>query len=282
MPESLAKDTSVIDYNIPLTSEVLLFFKTSEGFLQDLKVRQALALATDTNDLLASLNSPVLPATGPLLTGQLAYNAAIKQNVGDRLKANQLLEEAGWKKGADGIRTKDKVKLSFNLLTQDNDVYGYVAQAVKQQWQKVGVEVNVLNQTDQDLQSSLANHIYDILLYGISLGPDPDVYAFWHSTQADVRAPNRLNFSEYRSQVADSALEAGRTRSEPSLRVIKYQPFLEAWNRDVPAVALYQPRYLYLTRTQIANFKPASINSGADRFNNVDKWMVLRKKQPIK
>jgi hypothetical protein len=54
------------------------------------------------------------------------------------------------------------------------------------------------------------------------------------------------------------------------------------WNKDVPAVALYQPRYLYLTRTQIANFKPTSLNSGADRFNNIENWMILQKKQPIR
>lgn len=281
LPESLAKDSSVIDYNIPLTSEVLLFFKTSEGDLQDQKVRQALAYATDTNALMAGMNRPVLPANGPLLPGQLGYNAALKQNVGDRLKAAQLLDEAGWKVGDDGIRVKDGRKLTFNLLTQDNDVYSYVAQAVKQEWRQVGVQLNVVKQTDQDLQSSLANHIYDVLLYGISLGPDPDVYAYWHSSQADVRAPNRLNFSEYRSGAADSALEAGRTRSDPTVRTVKYQPFLAAWQKDAPAIALYQPRYLYLTRTQIANFKPASLNSGADRLNNVENWMILQKKQPI-
>lgn len=282
MPESLANDSSIIDYNIPLTSQVLLFFKTSEGTLQDAKVRQALAYATSTNDLLEGLNRPVLPTNGPLLNGQLGYNPAIKQNVGDRLKAKQLLDESGWLVGRDGIRTKAGQKLTFTILTQDTDAYSDVAQALRQQWKEVGVQLNISKQTDQDLQSSLANHIYDMLLYGISLGPDPDVYAYWHSSQADVRAPNRLNFSEYKSAAADSALEAGRTRSDPSVRVIKYKPFLEAWNKDVPAVALYQPRYLYLTRTQIANFKPASLNVGADRFNNVENWMILTKKQPIK
>jgi peptide/nickel transport system substrate-binding protein len=282
MPEALAKDSSIIDYNIPLTSEVLLFFKTSEGSLQDLKLRQALAYATNTTDILTGLSRPVLPANGPLLNGQLGYDPAIKQTVGDRLRATQLLDEAGWKASTDGIRKKDGQPLTFTLLTQDNDVYSYVAQAVKKQWQAVGVQLNIVKQTDQDLQSSLANHVYDILLYGVSLGPDPDVYAYWHSSQADIRSPNRLNFSEYRSGAADSALEAGRTRTDPTVRAIKYRPFLEAWVKDVPAVALYQPRYLYLTRAQIANFHPTTLNSGADRFNNIDSWMILQKKQPIR
>ena len=40
---------------------------------------------------------------------------------------------------------------------------------------------------------------------------DPDVFAYWHSSQADIRAASRLNFSEYKSATADKALESGRT-----------------------------------------------------------------------
>ncbi len=116
------------------------------------------------------------------------------------------------------------------------------------------------------------------MLYGISLGPDPDAYAYWGSTQADERAANRVNFSEYKSTVADRALESGRTRSDPALRTVKYKPFLEAWRNDAPALALYQPRYLYVTRDTVFGFNPSVINVATDRYSNVAHWMIHQEK----
>jgi ABC-type transport system substrate-binding protein len=115
----------------------------------------------------------------------------------------------------------------------------------------------------------------------VELGPDPDVFAYWDSTQANVLSPTRLNFSEYKSTTADKALEAGRTRSDPAVRAIKYKSFISAWRSDVPAIALYQPKFLYVTRGPIYNFSPEAINEAADRFNNVVNWEVREQKQTI-
>jgi peptide/nickel transport system substrate-binding protein len=120
----------------------------------------------------------------------------------------------------------------------------------------------------------LASHRYDALLHGITIGTDPDVFAYWHSSQFDVRSANRYNFSEYKSDAADNALQAGRSRVDPALRAIKYQPFLDAWQKDAPALGLYQPRYLYLTRGEVFGLKEHAVNTGVDRLANVDDWMI--------
>ncbi|HSX24012.1 MAG TPA: hypothetical protein VLE74_02825, partial [Candidatus Saccharimonadales bacterium] len=90
----------------------------------------------------------------------------------------------------------------------------------------------------------------------------------------DVRSSNRLNLSEYKNSAADSALVAGRSRSEPQLRVVKYRPFLQAWQQDYPALGLYQPRFLYLTNGPVAGLSDHAINSPASRFNNVQNWEI--------
>ena len=82
-------------------------------------------------------------------------------------------------------------------------------------------------QQPEELQATLSRHTYDVLLYGISIGKDPDVFAYWHSSQANILSPNRLNLSEYKSTIADRALEAGRTRSDTTLRSVKYKSFLD-------------------------------------------------------
>jgi peptide/nickel transport system substrate-binding protein len=278
LPDTFTDDPSIQEFSIPLTAQVMVFFKTSQEVLSDTKVRQALVQAVDQNDLLANIGFPVIASRQPFLPSHPGYNPAITQLSFDRTRAETLLTEAGWVPGADGVREKNGQQLTFGLYSQSTSEYAYVTQKLQSDWAKVGVKVEVLLQPDSDLQSTVTYHNYDALLYGISLGPDPDAYAYWGSAQADQRAANRVNFSEYKSANADKGLEGGRTRSDPGLRALKYQPFLEAWRNDAPALALYQPRYIYVTRNTVFGFEPSVINTSADRYANVDEWMIRQEK----
>lgn len=273
-PEDVKQDLSIREYNVPLSSEVMAFFKSSSPLFSDTKVRQALSFAVNTPEIIASTNRPVLPATGPLLRSQIGFDPTVTQNTNNPVQASALLDEAGWVLDARGRRSKAGQLLRFNLTTQKNSVYDSVAQTLKKQWEAVGAKVDILSLEDDELQSSITAHNYDVLLYGISLGADPDVFAFWHSSQAAPTSSSRLNFSEYSSKQADAALEGGRTRPEDVVRASKYKSFLAAWRDDAPAVALYQPRYLYLVREPMYGFSPTLMNSGADRFNNVNQWQI--------
>lgn len=279
MPEAAKKDLSARALNIPLTSEVMAFFKTTSPIFSNVQTRRAIADATDLPQLLEGIDRRVLPVSGPLLRNQVGFDNTIKQTTSNPQQAAKLLEEAGWKLNDSGQRFKAGQPLQFSLTTQKNSVYDYVAHVLKKQWEAVGAKVDIVSLEDNELQSVLANHNYDVLLYGIALGADPDVFAFWHSSQADPKSATRLNFSEYNSKPADRSLEAGRTRSDDSVRQRKYKPFLQAWQTDVPAVALYQPRYLYLVREPLFGFAPTMMNGGADRFNNVEDWMIRRSDQ---
>lgn len=274
VPDTFASDASIEEYSVPLTAQVMVFFKTSQEILADTKVRQALVQAADQNNLLNSIGFPVIASREPFLQDHSGHDPNLTQLPFNRDRAAALLTEAGWVPGTDGIREKDGKQLSFGLYSQSTSEYAYVTQKLQSDWAKVGVKVEVFLQPDSDLQTTVTYHNYDALLYGISLGPDPDVYAYWGSTQADQRASNRVNFSEYKSAVADKALEGGRTRSDPALRAVKYKPFLEAWRNDAPALALYQPRYLYVTRGIVHGFDPTVFNAATDRYANVSNWMI--------
>jgi hypothetical protein len=47
----------------------------------------------------------------------------------------------------------------------------------------------------------------------------------------------------------------------------------------LPALGLYQPNYLYITRGPVFNYERRSANSAADRYYNVNNWMIRQKKQ---
>ncbi|CAN5407980.1 peptide ABC transporter substrate-binding protein [soil metagenome] len=274
LPEEQSKDLGISQYNIPVTGEVVVFINTGAEFLKDFQVRRGLVTATNQQEIIENLSYPSITAKSPFLKGMLGYDATVVQRPFDIAAATASLDAAGWVKGADGIRLKDGKKLNLTLNTLNNMEYAQVAHELQSQWKQVGVVLTVTSLSQADLQTAIATRSYDLLLYGISLGLDPDQFAYWHSSQADVRAQRRLNFSNYSSKIADAALEAGRTRIDPSLRAAKYKPFLEAWRDDAPAIALYRPHFLYISRGPVFNFNPSSINTPTDRFQNVENWMI--------
>lgn len=280
VPAHDVKEDTVRSYSMLQTAAVMTFFKMDNPVLSDGQVRKALVLATNRQEILDSLGYPTRTVDEPLLRGQLGYDPAFAEAGFDENAANQTLDQAGWARGRDGVRQKDGKQFTFQLYAESSSEYSKVAKMLQKQWDAVGAKVDLQLQSGTDFQSTLAFHSYDALLYGISIGSDPDVFAFWDSTQADIRSPSRLNFSGYNSKIADNALEAGRTRLDPELRTIKYQPFLKAWQADAPAIGLYQPRYLYITRGQVFGLAEHRINNAVDRYDNVQNWMIRQKQVP--
>jgi len=278
-PADIQQDTTSTSYNIPTDSAVMTFFNTSTPILADAKVRQALVAGTNRADLIKQLGFTALTTTGPLLKGQVGYDPTIVQQPYSLEVASKLLDEAGWKVTSDGTRKKADAPLTLHFVSQNVAEYAAIAQDLQKQWKALGIDLDVKIRPEEDMQGDvLTRHDYDILLYGISIGRDPDVFAYWHSSQADVRATSRLNFSEYKNKVADKALEAGRTRVDASLRAVKYKPFLVAWRDDAPAISLYQPRFLYISRTELTGFNTSRIGAAVDRLNNIQNWTVLQDK----
>lgn len=280
LPPDLVKDGSVEQNTTPLTGIVMAFFNNSKPLLNDVNIRKALAVGVDRKKVAVLFDHPVKLANGPLLSTQLGYDASVVQPPYNLDEANSLLDRAGWKRGEDGQRVKDGKALAFNLSAQENQQSAKVARFLQGQWKQLGVKITVNYSSPDDLQSRIiANHDYEILLHGISLGVDPDVFAYWDSSQASLGSQGRLNLSEYKSAVADQAIESARTRADKAARVTKYKAFLQAWVKDAPALALYQPNFLYVTRGEVYYSDRKASNSSTDRFYNVSQWMIRQQKE---
>lgn len=280
LPAELASDSSVQAYNTPLTTSVMAFFNNSRPALSSTDTRRALASSIDRHQLVNLLGAPVQLVNGPLLKGQLGYNPHIVEPSFNRAAAAKLLSSEGYKKGADGVWAKGGQPLALTINAQNTANYTRVAQFLQEQWNRMGIKVNINYYSSDDLQTSIiGTHNYDILLYGINIGVDPDVYAYWDSSQVSLSSQGHLNLSEYKSKVADQALEAGRTRSDPAVRAAKYKAFLTQWAKDIPAIGLYQPNYLYVTRGPVFNYERRSDNFSDDRFYNVANWEIRQQRK---
>lgn len=257
------------------TDVVGAFFKTTSPILEDRVVRRALAAATDRGALVRDLfGGKAQLLRGPLLPGVTGYAGSARQPVYDKAAAEQELERAGWKRGADGVRRKADKPLAITMVTEGNS-YGEVAKALAAQWEQVGVQVTVrLVEAGELQQDYIRPRKYDVLLYGINLGADPDGYPFWHSSRAGDPG---LNLSSYSSKEVDRALESGRTTSDEALRAAKYKAFAAAWVSDNPAVMLYSPNYLYGLDDSVLGAKVKRVVEPSDRLYGIDNWTVKQR-----
>jgi peptide/nickel transport system substrate-binding protein len=275
---SVQTKAGVIANSFILRAANMVFFKTSSGVLADKQVRQALVSGANVPAIINKLGYETSQVREPLLADQFAYNPIYAQAPYDLSAASKQLTADGWTPGPDGIRVKAGQPLGFTLTVADTAENHLVAGMLQKQWQALGVQMTLQYLDAVDFQSALTYHDYTAVLNGISIGIDPDVFVYWASSQASITAANDLNFSEYKNPIADASLEGGRTRLNPLLRTIKYQPFLQAWQQDAPALGLYQPRLLYLTNGLVSGLQPGPLTSSADRFNNVQNWEIRQAK----
>ncbi|QGH62978.1 TIGR04028 family ABC transporter substrate-binding protein [Serratia proteamaculans] len=121
-------------------------FRPDNPLVSDLRVRQALLHATDSKQIVDTLFSVNYPQAKSVIASSAAGFVDLSAKLKfDPQLANRLLDEAGWKKGSDGLREKDGKKLLLNVyesLPQPQNKA--VLQLVSQQWGKVGARLNIL------------------------------------------------------------------------------------------------------------------------------------------
>lgn len=260
-------------------SGVYALFNTSAPLLEKRAVRQALQLATDRSAVRDSVdrNAPLLQ--GPFVEGQLK-GKPLKLPEFNLEKARAILEKDGYKRNSEGIFHKKDKPLSLRVVTVKNQEFERALATLVGQWRTLGVEVTteVIDANDQSAnftQNVLQPRNYDVLVTELTIGADPDVYAYWHSSQAGMTG---RNFSNYASSNADLQLTSALSLINPELRNVKYRSFAEQWVRDAPAVGLYQSVIGYVANKRLVTL-PADekLISPYDRYSQVIYWSVAKK-----
>ncbi len=270
------KSTDIHELIIPRYFSVF-FNQTKSVVLADDNVRIALNSSVDRKEIISSvLRGKGVALSSPFFPQMDGYNdqVQVSKNID---QANKILDDAGWKKEAGSdFRKKNNVTLEFELVTTDWPELSQTAELLKTQWQKVGAKLNVKILTVSDLQQNyIRTREYDSLLFGQAITFNPDLYSFWHSSQK--RDPG-LNLSLFDNSQADGILESVRQEPDESKRVDSYKKFQELLAKEVPAVFLYGPTYLYPVNNSVHGMTIQNINMPADRFVDVSKWYVKTKR----
>ena len=258
-----------------LNKGVYLLMNNRSQTLQDARVRQALRYATDTSSIRATVGDNVARLDTPILQSQIAQKLPVAPDY-NLDKAKALLKEAGWTYNQGQWKGKDDRPLAVAVTTSSGrDEYKKIVDALKQQWSKLGVdvqlrEIDTSSTTTSFVQSVLQPRDYDALLYELELGADPDVFAYWHSSQASASG---YNFANYSNRTVDNDLVGGRSRTNSALRAAKYIQFVNQWLNDAPAIGLYQSVGSYVLNNGASIVEPrGSLNTMNDRYADVTTW----------
>ena len=185
--------------------------------------------------------------------------------------ARALLQKGGWNfSTTDNVWEKGKQKLSFTLATADEPELVATANAVAKFWSAAGIHATVQVYPLSELNTTVIRpRNYDAVLFGEVVGPELDLYAFWHSSQ---RADPGLNLAMYANETTDTLLSQARATTNTSARDALYAKFSTDVEKDQPAVFLYAPDFLYIVPSSIKGVTLGALTTPADRFSGIDDW----------
>jgi peptide/nickel transport system substrate-binding protein len=156
----------------------------------------------------------------------------------DEAEQQYQLDEAGWRKGADGIRAKDGVQLKFTCsTTAGNTARQNTQQLFQQNWKKIGVEMEIKNMPASVVWGEYTiKSQFDTLLvaWEPTVGMDPDYAARCHSKLIPAKHGSGSNYVQYENPELDALLDLGVTQTSQQDRIATYHKIQEILLRDVP------------------------------------------------
>ncbi|HPQ82259.1 MAG TPA: peptide ABC transporter substrate-binding protein [Candidatus Saccharimonas sp.] len=255
---------------------VYLLLNQNNPLLKEQAVRKALQVGTDAGAVRQAIGGDQLALDLPLLNTHLTGADIPHAPLFDQTRAKGMLDEAGWKAVGEH-REKDGKKLEITITSIKDSEYEKAVETVEKQWRQLGIVthhriIDTSGAASTFVQDVLQTRNFEVLLYELAIGADPDVYAYWHSSQIGQTG---YNFTSYTNKTVDANLASARSRLEPELRNAKYKQFVKQWIEDVPAIGLYQPVMEYVTNDNVSALGQNSVLvNAADRYANVQYWTV--------
>jgi peptide/nickel transport system substrate-binding protein len=251
--------------------------------LADKRVRQALAYGIDMDAVIkAVVFGEATKQVAHHVPVQWAYpTVALEPYKYDKAKAQQLLKDAGWVAGSDGILAKDGKKFSLTIATNSgNQERETLAQVAADQYKQLGIQAQARPEAFQGLVTKLTtgDQTLEATIIGWSLGGDPDPYSIWHSSQIPNPATKveGFGFTFFKDAAMDKAIENGRNPTDgncsTAARKSNYETFNKILNENQPYNFGYSNNVLAVSQKSLQNFAPAPFQT----VYNVQEWWIKK------
>jgi peptide/nickel transport system substrate-binding protein len=237
----------------------------------DLAVRRAMAHAIDRELIVKTvLDGLVTVVNGPIQPLSPAYEKNVTVYPYDPVRAQALLDSAGWRKGVDGIRTKGGTRLSFTMITQSGfAIRENVSQALQQQLRAVGIEAKVRLIDGTSISSVWFTGDFDAMLHWWQQGADPGITLFF---AGDRMPPSGRNINYFRDDTLTGMLYASDRTADEAARITLLRQAQRRLATLVPELPLYNTSKVDAVPTNLTGFTGNPTNAGP--FWNVWAWQL--------
>ncbi|MBR3131071.1 hypothetical protein IKG31_00655 [Candidatus Saccharibacteria bacterium] len=270
LPTDAEEITSRVIYEkqTAINSGVYLFMNAKSGVFKNRDARKAVQTGIDIAEV-RTLIGDELPLDYPILKHQLElenWPALPERNIEAAKNTVASLENK-----------------TIRLVTISTGYFPTILEDVAEQLESLGFEVvRAVEDPGQDfLINTIASRNYDMLIYEVELGVNPDLLVYYHSSQA---TQNGLNLSNYNNSIADDLIISARETIDEGVKKQKYEAFLNRWIEDAPAIGLYQVNLSYYFDKNVKPFsEDVSLVVSTDRFVDIRFWgaeKVIRNRTP--
>ncbi|MCM8749546.1 peptide-binding protein [Thermomicrobiaceae bacterium CFH 74404] len=238
---------------------------------QEKEVRQALLYALDRQAMIDAIRFGIgRVAVGTMPVMSWAYNPDAIQNKYeyDPERAKQLLDQAGWTPGPDGIRQKNGQRLAFTIYTNaGNKIREQYVAVFQEQWRQIGVECTP--QTEEwnaFLDRITGTKDFEMFLVGFSWGVDPDQSTMWKCSAYE----GGFNMNKYCNPEVDQLLDEALRTTDQEQRKELYTQMQNILMEDLPSAILDFPQALSVVNKRVHNLFPNDVD---DRYNAHQWWV---------
>ena len=246
-------DTFKKNYTIiqkPSFAYTYLGFNLKDEKFKDIRIRQALSLAIDRQELVDILFFGYGQiCNGPFLPNSFAFNDNVKAITQNIEKAKALLKEAGY---------DENNPFTFELVTNTgNDIRINTAQILQYQLQKAGVIMKIRVMEWQAFLNTVVHpRNFETVLLGWALALMPDAYPLWHSSSDKLGG---FNLVSYKNEKVDKLIEKGSETIDKNELGKIYKELFQIISDDLPYLFLYIPDAITVINKDIKNIEPSFI-----------------------
>ena len=234
----------------PSFAYTYLGFNLKDEKFKDIRIRQALSLAIDRQELVDILFFGYGQiCNGPFLPNSFAFNDNVKAITQNLEKAKALLKEAGY---------DENNPFTFELVTNTgNDIRINTAQILQYQLQKAGVIMKIRVMEWQAFLNTVVHpRNFETVLLGWALALMPDAYPLWHSSSDKLGG---FNLVSYKNEKVDKLIEKGSETIDKNELGKIYKELFQIISDDLPYLFLYIPDAITVINKDIKNIEPSFI-----------------------
>ncbi len=237
-------------------------FNLKVPLFQDLRVRQAIHYALNMQDIINKVSHGVnIPSDANVSTLSWAYDPHVMHFDYNPDKARQLLAQAGWTPGPDGVLTKNGKRFSFNLEAVTGGATGEATETlVQQQLRAVGIDAKIKNYPAEVFFAPygsggiLFNGKYDVAFFAWVAPADPDDHSLYGCDEFPPQGQNVMFWCDPKVQAAELA---GRASYDQATRKAAYAIEQSEIASQSATIIMWFQRVIHVTSPNLKGFIPA-------------------------